>query len=267
MNDKLQYASMLEIPVKSCNITYKPSKKRGKKKTSNGDEVKEELLNKINAEETQPQETDMPLVSTGYINEGQDEEFHQQPSIQEEDEKFFSKKPNRRFKFKITTIGVQLMVIGALILTILITNSVHPNSGLNVFMRGIFSSDQAEEVADTREYSEFAPVFATDANVSVSEGGVMTITGAGSVYSTVNGKVTSVTQEEDGTYSMEIAHSEKFLSVISGLDRVYVSEGDTVFNTIPVGYVDDAVDMCFKGEDGAVISDYQIIDGSVVWAV
>ena len=34
MNDKLQYAEMLEIPVNSCNITVKPSKRKKQKKNT-----------------------------------------------------------------------------------------------------------------------------------------------------------------------------------------------------------------------------------------
>ena len=51
MNEKLQYASMLEIPVSTCNVTYKPTKKRrfGRKKSAATEDVKKELLKKVNA--------------------------------------------------------------------------------------------------------------------------------------------------------------------------------------------------------------------------
>ena len=51
MNEKLQYASMLEIPVNTCNVTYKPIKKRRlkRKKHPSSEEVKNELLKKVNA--------------------------------------------------------------------------------------------------------------------------------------------------------------------------------------------------------------------------
>ena len=64
---------------------------------------------------------------------------------------------------------------------------------------------------------------------------------------------------------MEIMHSEKFLSHITGLDMVYSQVGDSVYCTIPVGYVDDVVSMCFKDSEGEVISDFQLVDNSVVW--
>ena len=48
MNEKLEYAEMLEIPVNTCNITYKPSKNKNKKKLVKLEEAKEKLLKKIN---------------------------------------------------------------------------------------------------------------------------------------------------------------------------------------------------------------------------
>lgn len=256
MEDKIQYANMLEIPVETCSIkTTNPTKKKAKPKKVNPENVKEQLLSKINS--SQEETTDEMGVK---------QDNQQAPSIEQEIsyEKSLLK-PNKK-RFKLSAITIQLMVIGALIVTIFITNSVYPNSGLNVFMRGIFGSEnQTEQVVDNREYQEFSPVLNSNGEVSLADG-VMTITGEGSVYSTVSGKVTSVELQDDGTYSVTIAHSEKFNSLLTGLDRVYVSQGENVFNTIPVGYVDDSVNMCFKNEEGEIIGNYQVVDGSVVWA-
>ena len=43
MNEKLQYAEMLEIPVNTCNITYQPTKKRINKGKNFLEEIKEKL--------------------------------------------------------------------------------------------------------------------------------------------------------------------------------------------------------------------------------
>lgn len=257
MNDKLQYADMLEIPVQTATVTTaKLSKKRTKPKKASHEEIKEELLNKINSS---PEEEIALSQEIGVQDSSTEETFVDSAFVNEE--AFAPTK--KRFKFNV--ISAQLLVIGILIATILITNSVYPNSGLNVFMRGIFTGQEIEEVADVREYSDFAPVFNTDSSLSMQEG-VVTITGEGSVYSTISGKVTAITEQEDGSFSMDIMHSEKFLSHITGLDRVYSGVGDKVFSTIPVGYVDDAVSMCFKNSDGQIISDFQLVDNSVVWA-
>lgn len=253
MNEKLQYASMLEIPVQSCNISYKPLKKSKKKKVVQED-VKEKLLTKIN--NTPDFET---VDAEQSINDKTD--IQTQPDFELSAEQTVLSAPK---KFRFSTVTFQLLIIGVLLATIFITNTVYPNSGLNVFMRGVFGSQTVEQV-DERTFSDFSPVFNHDGEITLVDG-VMTISGEGSVYSTVNGQVLSVTQAEDGTFSMEIAHSEKFVSVFSGLTHVYLGVGDDVYQTIPVGYVDDSVDMCFKNENGSIIADFEIVDDTVVWA-
>ena len=60
MNEKLQYATMLEIPVSTCNVTFRPTKKKRTKtkKQQNPEVVKEKLLSKINSEKEEPQNLD-----------------------------------------------------------------------------------------------------------------------------------------------------------------------------------------------------------------
>ena len=259
MNEKLQYASMLEIPVQSCNISYKPIKKKTKKKKAVQDDVKEKLLTKINnapdAEEDLNLEQEQSVSLDSFV----------EPELCFDKENGRQTQPTTPKKFRFSTVTFQLLIIGVLLATIFITNTVYPNSGLNVFMRGVFGSTAVEQV-DDRTFTDFAPVLNADGEITLVDG-VMTISGEGSVYSTVNGQVLSVTQAEDGTFSMEIGHSEKFVSVFSGLTHVYLGVGDDVYCTIPVGYVEDSVDMCFKDGDGAVISDFEIVDDTVVWAV
>jgi hypothetical protein len=80
--------------------------------------------------------------------------------------------------------------------------------------------------------------------------------------------VSSVVVEEDGLYTIEITHSENFKTVLSGLDFAYAGQGDNVFGNIPVGYMDgDGATMCFTDGSGTIISDYQLVDNSVVWSV
>ena len=49
MSEKSQYAEMLEIPVTTTNIVTKPKKTR-RKKTAPPEELKEQLINEVNAE-------------------------------------------------------------------------------------------------------------------------------------------------------------------------------------------------------------------------
>lgn len=268
MNEKLSYASMLEIPVNTSSVTYKPLKRRLKKKKPVTDTAKEELIQRINAETTEATET-QPLVSPDYLlGEDNSPNAQETPSQGEENQtssvNITSGKPKKKGLFKLSAITVQLIIIGVLIATIFITNSIYPNSGLNVFMRSVFGIENATQV-DDREYSEFSPVFANE-NVTFAEG-ILTVHGEGSVYSSVDGEVDSITQEEDGSFTLQVSHSTNFFSIISGLEHVYVSEGGKVYSTIPVGYVSDSVQMCFTNANGGIISDFQVLDGVVIWAV
>ena len=113
-----------------------------------------------------------------------------------------------------------------------------PQSAINTFFRSIYSASTA--TADTREYSEFtlSPVVSelSDAELSLSPTGILSFTDEGCVYAAADGTVSGVTQNEDGTYTVKIAHSDSFTGVFNGLDFIYYAEGDTVLANVPLGY-------------------------------
>lgn len=265
MNEKLQYASMLEIPVNTCNITYKPIKKkrvRGRKKVD-GEQIKRELMEKVNVsvdlEKTEMPENQeqveseiSPLENTFLLND----EIVEEQAVEV-----------KKVKAKRSPLIIcQIAVICVLLATIIVSNVVNVNSGLTAFFRGVFSNNATTMAVDERVYSEFTPVINITGATEQADG-VMNFVGEGNVYSSCDGKVSSIVMAEDGSYTMEITHSENFVSVFKGLTYAYASEGDKVFSNIPVGYYTEQLQMCFCGTDGAVISDYQIVDGCVVWAV
>lgn len=263
MNEKLQYASMLEIPVSTCSVTVKEVKKKSRrKKKVNPDLVKEQLISKVNSVQ---EEQALDVESAKELDTVQVEE-EQAPLTQSV--MVNSVKPPKK-RSKLSIIGAQFMIIGVLIATIFLTNAFYPESGINVFMREVFGSGSEVESVDERLYGEFSPVIALDEGTSVSvKDGIMNITGESSVYSPCDGTVQSVTKEADGTFSIEILHSANFSTRLYGLEHVYVLDGTEVFFNIPVGYSSEGgASMCFYGEEGEVISDYQIVDNSVVWGV
>ena len=159
MNDKLQYATMLEIPVNTCSITEIPkTNKRGRrKKAVNPESVKQELIKKVNLDENM--ETNESQVGeqasseqnriaeeyTEQLKQGEAEaqtvETAEQEEKVEEQEKQTSatvrsvKQQERaeKPKFKFSVIGVQLAVIAVLAATIFLTNAFYADSGINVF--------------------------------------------------------------------------------------------------------------------------------------
>ncbi len=262
MNEKLQYASMLEIPVTTCSVNFKPiKKKKTVKKDLSPEAVKKELLDKVNEKTTEKTKTE----ETATVKKAESKIEEKKEVKKEEKTSTVSKKEKTPFKFSV--IGIELAVVVLLIGVIALTNIFNPNSGINVFMKNLFSKE-VEVSVDDREFNEFDPVIAMGSDITLSENGVLTVSGSGSVYSPCDGTVASVSKMEDGTYSMEIAHSENFSTLISGLTFAYMVEGESVYYNIPVGYIEEqGVTMCFLGADGAIITGYEVIDGAVIWAV
>lgn len=256
MDDRLQYASMLGIPVNTCSVTLKQGKQKAKKrKKIDSEQVKQQLLDKVNnlsQQQTQQQE-DLP---TEIVVQSE----NQTATVNSLPEK--PKKP--KLKFKLNAVALQVVIIIALIATIFITNSAYPNSGINVFMRTVFGKNAVVN-EDLREYTDFAPTVSGGA-ITLSNG-VINVKGQVNVYACCDGKVVDLTLGEDGKYSMQIMHSKNFSSMISGIDLAYCEVGDMVYGTIPVGFVKQEMNLCFTDSDGAVIVNYTLVDDAVVWAV
>lgn len=285
MNEKLQYATMLEIPVSTCSVVSKPLKKKRvrRKKEVNPESVKQQLFSKINAESESPIVEEKKFFGQeeyeGALNELKVEEQEMESAqistevddIKQNDlesAKVYSNGDKKRKRFKFSVIGVQFAVIGVLALTILLTSIINTDSGINTFFKSVFKSEPVQTI-DERIYSDFAPVIAmNDDGTALIENGVITLGGKGSIYAPCDGTVSNITLGEDGKYTIEITHSENFKSLISGIEYAYAGLEDSVYHNIPVGYVsEEGVTMCFTGADGSVISDYTIVDNAVVWAV
>lgn len=249
MNEKLEYAKMIDSTENTFNITYKPIKKRRLKKKSDLDLVKRQVIDKVNSS-----------VENVY------EEQNIEENIAIEENNVTIKKVQGRKKTgaKSVVVSVQLAVIGALIATIFLTNAFNANSGINTFFRQMFEPSPVVST-DNRTFSDFVPTLATNTH-TVSDG-VIAVSGEGSVYATLDGKVKNVNFDaETGKYSVEIYHSDNFSSVYSGLDYFYGAVHGTVYKTMPLGYSLGEMEVCFMNM-GEMITNYQIVDDSVVWEV
>ena len=237
MNDDMQYKAMLDIPVNTCNITYKPLKRRKRVKKFTPEEVKEQLVNKVN------QSADEEVL----------ENVEQETSVVKE-----------QTKKRSLIVGVQLAVIGVLVACICLTNAFIKDSAMNVFFSQIFKPQT--EVVDTREYDDFTPTFALTESQAVIEEGIMKVNKTGSVYTSLDGVISSI-NNQDGKYTVEITHNDNFKTVFSRLDYVYFEQGANVYGNIPLGYCElDGYSVCFYSADG-IITDYTLSEGQIVWAV
>lgn len=278
MNEKLQYAEMLDIPVNTCKISYKPPKRRfGRKTKVNPEEIKKKLVDKVNKEVDIP---DSPLNAeaedgcTEALQEIKDGENVVSDDYEDSASEVFESSVNIRKigksekKFRFSVIAVQFAVIGVLLSTIFLTNALIPTSGINTLINSVFGQKTVVEDEDRRMYSEFTPILPSDAENIVLDCGIMSFSAEDSIYAPCDGVVTDLTTGEDGRFTVEITHSENFKSVFSGLDYAYCEKGDSVFSNIPVGYTfGQQAKLCFIGGEGSVITDYSISENSVVWAV
>jgi len=225
MNQEVDYAEMLEIPVSTVNVV-----KRGKKRDKK--DLREKIIKQVNADmsggepDSSTKEDDAPLedeparTAESVIIEGQKQNEQPIPKI----------------------LIAEFACACLLCTTIFLTNIFMSDSLLNKLVSGAMDSGGSSvSASDGRTYSDFSlsSVVSERANVEqqISSSGVLSFTGECSVYPVCDGKVLSVTQT-DGLYTLSLSHSDSFESVIAGLSSVYYSSGDSVKGNIPIGYTD-----------------------------
>ena len=286
MNEEIEYAEMLEIPVSTVNIVRK-NQRRKKVKSSESAEatfapavelpappLKDSVIAQVNDRLSEPtldtdqdpfsedvclensveDSSETPLMmdsiperidttrlySSEETSNWRDTFYPQSYPIQNQNEggRYAMKRKKTQSSALKVALGVEFGVACALCGAIFLTNVFVPDSAINTFFRSIYSASTA--TADTREYSEFtlSPVVSelSDAELSLSPTGILSFTDEGCVYAAADGTVSGVTQNEDGTYTVKIAHSDSFTGVFNGLDFIYYAEGDTVLANVPLGY-------------------------------
>lgn len=243
MDQELEYAQMLEVPVSTVNVVKKKPifKKKGEK---DDETLKEQVVDSVNER------------MGDYV-------YAEDLTVPPKAEKgaFAATLADKSGKILIIEVAAAcLLAIG-----IFLTNVFMPNSAINSFIVGLTTETPTEAA-----YSEFElyPVVSelSDAEVSVSAGGVITFTGEGAVYPVADGEVVSVTQSADGTYSVEVAHTSVFRTIISGLTNVYYSVGDEVAGNIPVGYSNGSNQVSVSMyNDGELLNCYTLTGTLPVW--
>ena len=243
MNEELDYAEMLEIPVNTVNVVKKKSIFK-RKKQPRQDDLKEQVVESVNER-----------VGAYVISE----DVSDPPKPE---------KPKLKSVLKNDKAGIVLMseaiLVGVIALAIFVTNIFLPNTVINTFLSS-FSQTAVEEPV----YSEFklAPVVSelSDAEMVVSDAGVLSFTAEGSVYPICNGNVSKV-YDNEGLYTVEIAHTSTFTSVVTGLSNVYSAVGTAVRSNIPVGYSDGQAGVRVSLYDnGTLLNCFTLSDEVPVW--
>ena len=147
-----------------------------------------------------------------------------------------------------------------------------PNSAINTFFRTL-NETPAIVTIDDRPYTDFtlSSIVSelSDTELNLSPTGILTFTDTCCVYPAADGKVSAVTANADGTYTLKIAHSDSFTGVIEGLNTVYYALGDEVKANVPVGFTtgEKEVQVTMYSQ-GALLNCYQLTEENcLAWVV
>ena len=246
MNEEIEYAKMLEIPVSTINVLHK-----NRKLKFHATNLKEKLIAKVNeeefpddsiSEEQAPEQAQEPIQSGDEINTvrvGADDFYSLQEDENVDDTAdFLAFQAQRKEKRANKILTVEFAAACALCGAIFLTNVFMPNSAINTFFVSLATPKQ--EQTDTRTYSDFelGSVLGaySEIELELSDAGVLSFTGEGCVYPVADGEVASVTQDESGLYTVTVAYSDSFQGVIGGLDYVYYEQGQEVKGNVPLGF-------------------------------
>ncbi len=242
MNDELNYAQMLEIPVETVRVDRKEKRKKFEP------DLKEQLVQEVNERVSAVQ--DDPAYAESTPIERAPEEGRE--------------RTQRRI------LMAEFIAACALCAVIFFTNIFLPGSAVNTFLRGLFAGEE-EVAADTRVYTDFtlSPLVndTVETEIAVSDTGVLSFTAEASVYPPADGTLLAVNGDADTGYTVEVGHSDSFSTIVSGLDTVYFAAGDEVKATIPLGFSDGEgeVRVMFYS-DGSLINGCSVSEDGLAWS-
>ncbi|MCI8370395.1 MAG: M23 family metallopeptidase [Clostridia bacterium] len=235
MNQELDYAEMLEIPVSTVNV------------------VKKKSIFKHRAKKTQPpRQEDLKELVVDSVNERvgaftYTEDLSELP-VEE------NPQPVRAVSDKGSKIIItELVAVCVLAVAIFLTNVFMPTSVINTFISSL-ANRQPAAVEPTYSEIKLSPVVSelAEADVTVTDSGVLCFTAKSSVYPVCSGTVSAITESE-GLYTVQIKHTSSFSSVITGLSSVYSAKGTKVQANIPFAYSDGENEVRVSMYDGETL--------------
>lgn len=244
MDQELDYAQMLEIPVSTVNVVKKKSVfKRMRKK--NGEDLKDRVVESVNERvgslyDDAPQDGGQPLAESNYAETENYREIdvaENSAGGQDGGENALSPRAESGKKPRVTegviliteTVAACLIAFG-----IFLTNLFMPDSAINTFIGGLSAVTPKEASYTDFELTSVVSEL-SDAEVTLTDDGVLCFTEQTSVYPVCKGTISSI-EETEGLYTVKIAHTSSFCSVFTGLTTVYYAEGDSVAANLPFAY-------------------------------
>ena len=241
MNEEIEYAEMLEIPVSTVNVIRK-SKKRAE--TQDAEQKTSTAPYAVYSSQFFDGE------SSGETENDDSRYENNEGSMLEAQESF-----DKKHILGQRILKAEFSLSCALCLGIFLTNVWVKDSAINTFFRSLTPKTQT---TDSRKYTDFrlSSILGegSDAEMTLSPTGILTFVDEGCVYPTTDGTVSSVVKGDDGKYTVQIAHTDSFSGVIVGLDYVYYEVGQAVKHNVPIGYS--------KGENEVQVTMYS--DGNLL---
>lgn len=252
MEQELDYAEMLEIPVSTVNVVKKKSffkRKNAEKPVKVAENAQDELKDKV-----------VESVNERVGAYVYSEDLSETPALE---------KKKRALKFGKD--GASRILIGELVavcviaVAIFLTNVFMPTSAINTFI-GSFSKKTADEEPNYNDIKLTSVVSElSDVDLKIADGGYLVFKAQSCVYPVCDGTVSSVTNS-DGEYTVQIAHTSKFSSVITGLSSVYCAKGDNVRSNLPFAFSDGKKEVKISLYDGNTLLKCYSLSGEVpVW--
>lgn len=250
MNQELDYAEMLEIPVSTVNVVKKKSLFKRRRKEAPVEEVNE---------------ADLKELVVDSVNERVGAYVYAEDLSE-------TPKPEKK---KINVLGAdrgsrviftELIAVCVLAAAIFLTNVFMPSSAINTFIGSLTSKTPAVVEPAYSEIKLSAVISErSDAEVTMTDNGVLCFTADTGVYPVCAGTIASVA-EDNGLYTVKISHTSTFSSVITGLKTVYGAKGDNVKANLPFAYSDGKSEVRVSMYDGETLLNCYKLSGEVpVW--
>ena len=208
MNQELDYAEMLEIPVSTVNVVKKKSLFKRRRKEAPVEEVNE---------------ADLKELVVDSVNERVGAYVYAEDLSE-------TPKPEKK---KINVLGsdrgsrvifTELIAVCVLAAAIFLTNVFMPSSAINTFIGSLTSKTPAVVEPAYSEIKLSAVISErSDAEVTMTDNGVLCFTADTGVYPVCAGTIASVA-EDNGLYTVKISHTSTFSSVITAIKTVYVEK-------------------------------------------
>ena len=300
MNEEIEYAEMLEIPLSTVNV----ARKRRKNKREKEPALKESVIARVNDKlQEEPKEITSESASfdeatnldgelrfdsvseridtVRLYSEEEKREIWEREKLRESDvvleEEYaddagrYQLSRGKRAKILRMVLTGEFAACCALCGAIFLTNVFVPSSAINTFFRAL--NNPTAETMDKRVYSEFelSSVVGelSEAELKLSPTGILSFTDEGCVYPVADGTVKEISKSDDGIYTVKIAHSESFTEVVGGLNYVYYEAGEVVKANVPLGYSEGETEVqVTMYSDGQLLNCFELSeDNELNWVV